>query len=466
MINCKRGIGFLLAVMVFLFGCTSQNSQNNEENDGMTMFTGIGMKVDGKNIDLYSVRANNTHSWTTNAQNLCDQVAVGMFDMEGTAQIEITLSNSPSNVVVRPLSRGINPVINGKKVTFSISEPSQYSVEYGNNLRETILIFANPAEEFTGTTVLEAGIYTGTYTVDAGETLYLKPGAVIRGSVRMTSNSKLVGRGIIDGSIYDDWVRNGYQVVLPIETYNADNIEINGITIFDPNGWNIQLRDTSNVTISNIKIVASRCNSDGISIQSSDNITIKDSFIRTWDDGVVIKNYGDRDSYAITVKNCRMWTDLAQSLEIGFETNKGKKDNPKIYDVTFEDIEIFHALHKAPISIHNGDNAEIYNVTYKNITIENYQAGNGDGWNYLIDIANLTGDASGGAREWTSVRERGNIHNILIDNVKISGKTPSTRFDSRQGGSIYDVTVRNIYRDSVKLNFSSNVGVNATVNFY
>jgi len=452
-------------------GCNNLNSEKIGDvisypwPDGMAKYTGISMKAGGKDIDLYAVRANSTRFWTRDAQKLCDQVPVGMFDMAGTVQIEITLPVKPSNVIVRPLSSGIIPEVDGNRITFSISMSSQYSVEYSDNPKDAILIFANPIEEFAGDTILEAGIYKRDYTVGTGKTLYLKPGAVIRGNVFMNSNSKLTGRGIIDGSIFDDWV-NSRRPILPIETYNASGIEINGITIFDPNAWNIELRNASNVKIANIKIVASRCNSDGISIQSSDNITIKDSFIRTWDDSVVIKNYTDRDSYAITVKNCRIWTDLAQCLETGFETNRGKKPNPKIYDITFENIEIFHALHKAPISIHNGDNAEIYNVTFKNITIENYQAGLGDGWNYLIDITNLTGEASGGHARWTKVAERGSIHDVLIDNVRIlSGKYPEARFESWEGGSIYNITVKNIYHGTAELNFSEFTGKNATLNF-
>jgi polygalacturonase len=302
--------------------------------------------------------------------------------------------------------------------------------------------------------------------VYAGQTLYLKQGAVIRGSVFMHSNSKITGRGIIDGSHLKNWVNMNYNVTIPIETRNGNNIEIRGIAIFDPNGWAVQLQNTSNVLIDNLKIFGSRGNSDGISIQSSDNVTITNSFLRTWDDSVVIKNYNRTgavgtpaiNSSNITVKNCIFWTDLAQTMEIGVETNKAAGTDPEIHDVLFEDILILHAMHKAPISIHNGDNAEIYDITFKNITVENYQSGNGDGWNYLIDITNLTGSAMGGAPGWTVVADRGSIHDVLIENVKIlSGKTPGARFNSREGGSIHDVTVKNVYRDTSKLDFSGNV---------
>jgi polygalacturonase len=404
---------------------------------------------------------------------------VAIFDMGGVVNVEVTLSVNPVDVFIRPLRSNITHAVNGKKITFTITEPGQYSVEWNNNAnnpKNALLIFANKAEDFRAiensskTITYEIGVYEldAPIRVGAGETLYLKQGAVIRGAVVMDgNNSKIVGRGIIDGSHLKNWVNINYKATLPIEAYGKNNIEISGITIFDPNAWTVQLNNSSNVTIDNLKIISSRCNSDGISIQSSDNITITNSFFRTWDDGIVIKNYGNRDSHTITAKNNILWTDLAQSMEIGVETNKGKKANPKIYNIKFEDNVVLHALHKAPISIHNGDNAEISNVTFKNITIENYQSGNGDGWNYLIDITNLTGSSMGGAGSWTTVNDRGSIHDVIIENVKIlSGKNPGARFSSHQGGSIYDVTVKDVYYDTDKLDFSGEVkDGNTTITF-
>ena len=453
--------------------------------EGMDRYAEITMTADGNNIDLYSVRANNTYispgpGVAQTIQDKCDQIPVGMFDMDGEVFIAITLPVNVENVIIRPLHHEITPQVAGNKIGFTITRPGQYSVEYNNTNRpvNTVLIFANIMEDFSAiesdpdTIVYDAGIHEDdfgrVYQVANGKTMYLKPGAVIRGAVEMWNDTKIVGRGIIDGSHLEDHIRGIDGVCLPIETFNRSNIEIKGITIFDPNAWAIQLQNTDNVLIDNLKIVSSRCNSDGISIQSSNNITIQNSFLRTWDDNVVIKNYGQRDSYNITVKNSIMWTDLAQTMEIGVETNKGGKSDPKIYNVLFEDILILHAMHKAPISIHNGDNADIYDIIFRNITIENYQSGPGgglqtDGWNYIIDITNLTGGAMGGSSAWTTVSERGNIRDVLIENIRIlSGKMPGARFNSREGGRIYDVVIKDIYHGATKLDFSDTVTCNNT----
>ena len=140
--------------------------------DGMTKYAGITMTADGKNIDLYSVRANNTYfspNESTDSAALCNQIPVGMFDMQGVVQIEINVPSNASNVIVRPVSSNITPIVNGKKITFSITKPGQYSVEYNNTPvkpENTVLIFANQIESFSGTTVVEAGIHNQNYTVN------------------------------------------------------------------------------------------------------------------------------------------------------------------------------------------------------------------------------------------------------------------------------------------------------------
>jgi len=450
--------------------------------NGMPKFTNVTFKVENEAIDLYSVRANNIYTWgELVGDNLTSRIGVAMFDMKGPVNIEITFPSTPSNVIIRPIISGITPTISGNKITFTITEANQYSVEYNNtsinNPANSILVFANQNETFRGSIVRQAGIYKENISVGANQTLYLKPGAVIRGSVTLTgNNSKVIGRGIIDGSIFTNWINDGWRPVLPININGRNNVEITGITIFDSNAWNVEIRNSTNVNISNLKIVSSRSNSDGISIQSSNNINIENCFIRSWDDGIVIKNYDKAmNSHTIIAKNVRMWIDLAQALEIGYETNKGdngNNPNPKIYNVLFEDINILHALHKAPISVHNGDNAVITDIIFKNITIENYYTGQGDGWNYLIDITNATATELEGTPSWTTVEARGSISGLLIENVNVlGGRNPTINVNERSGfrflngsaGGTISATVKNIFYMGIPLEYSTtNTGVTLT----
>ena len=179
-----------------------------------------------------------------------------------------------------------------------------------------------------------------------------------------------------------------------------------------PISWGLQAYDVVGGTIDGLKMITARPNGDGLSIQSCKNFNISNCFIRTWDDSLVVKNY-DVSSSKITFKNIQVWTDLAQSMEIGFETNKGKKDNSTITDITFEDITILHNFHKSVLSIHNGDDAAVSDIIYKNIVVEDAAMGCGDGVNHLMEIQVLYNSG------WSSTENRGTISNVTIDGFKV-----------------------------------------------
>ena len=173
---------------------------------------------------------------------------------------------------------------------------------------------------------------------------------------------------------------------------------------------------------------------------------------------MVVKNYvswkngSEGTTKNIYFDNCVIWTDLAQSMEIGFETIGDLMDN-----INFTNITVLHNFHKAPISIHNGNNALITNVTYKNIVIEDASMGKGDGKNILIDIASEFSTTWSTNHKVTAV---GDIDGVLIENVTVyNSNNPlvSIRgsYDARSGYQSYhyvsNVTIKNVIISNVKL---------------
>ena len=186
-------------------------------------------------------------------------------------------------------------------------------------------------------------------------------------------------------------------------------------------------------------MITARPNGDGLSIQSCKRMNIHDCFLRTWDDSLVVKNY-DVSSSNITFDNIQVWTDLAQSMEIGFETNKGNKEKSSITDVTFSDITVLHNMHKPVLSIHNGDNAAVQNITFENIVVEDARMGMGDGVNDLMEIQVLYNSG------WSTTKERGTIENVVINGFKVLDGNDSTKcvfegFDEEHG--IDGISIRN-----------------------
>lgn len=393
----------------------------------MTTSSALGVKVEGQELFVYDTRVNHGRIFTFSAPSTTSQVVI--FDFEGKVNVEVEVkgATSISDVVVRPFVYNIQPVISGNKATFSLEYPANYSFEYKKNGEGTasenaLQIFTSTIEETTidpdnlpsGTIYIGPGVYeAGAIPVASNTTVYLAGGAYVFGQIRaeLVDNLTITGRGIISGSIYQRTRANEY--VLPIEIRSSTNVKISGITILDPAGWAVTLYKCDGVEVSNLKIITARANGDGISVQSCKNVSVKGGYVRTWDDSLVVKNTDGGSTDNVVFDNVTVWTDLAQSCEVGYETN-----GETMSDITFKNITIIHNFHKAAMSIHNADQADISKVTFMNITLEDGQMlgdNRNDGENdYLIDMTIAY------SPEWSvSGAERGTIREVLFSNINV-----------------------------------------------
>jgi len=424
-------------------------------------------------VELYSVSTNPKRQYPVEPR-LFKNAAVAMFDMSGAVTLEVTYPTGISSVVVRPARAAIEHTVKGNTVFFQIKEWGQYTVEFNDDPEtNALLIFANPPAVIPENARVIEGYHREHLVIAEGETVYMAPGSVLRGKVIMRDNSKLMGRGII--------LKSGPP---SLQVWYCDNVTIEGVAVFEPSNWVLELRDSSNISIENIKIVSSRNNGDGITIQSSNDIKINKSFVRTWDDNVVLKNYTERSCFNIAVTNCVMWTDLAQTLEIGFETNKGApgqggrspsaNPDPRINDIIFENIDILHNFHKAPISIHNADGCRVYNIIFRNVILENAQMGvpgnfgEGGGWPYLIDFGNGSSAQMGGAPDWTHNDGYREIKDVLVENVWVLGGELSScgaRFVNINSGDyesvMENIQLRNIYFKQEPIDYTDEIEAGA-----
>lgn len=417
------------------------------------------ISVNGNELFVYDAPVNNTHKWVQSGNPPMDHTPMTYFDFEGKAKIKIELPEitSLSDIKISPASEGIKPEVNGKTISFIISKPDMYTVEYNKSVKRAIHIFANPLETNIPDKNDKNVIYLGpglwnmdTVPLESGQTLYISGGAVVYGTVRAENaeNVKVLGRGIIDGSLWSSWTNKGQTAKVPIDFVHSKNITVDGIILMNPNAWTFNSLGCENANINNIKIISARQNGDGITLQSCKNFKITNSFVRSWDDSLVVKNYeGNSDN--ITFDNIKVWTDLAQSCEIGYETNKGKKSNAVISNITFNNITVLHNFHKPVISIHNSDNAMVQDIRYNNIVVEDAQMGSGDAGanNQLIDF-NIA------ASSWSSTGERGHIKNVTVENVKIlSGKAAPSRilgYDKEHGIENIKIKGMNILGKDIK----------------
>lgn len=425
----------------------------NEMGRDMSLMhcTDTQVKVNGYDCYVYDTNVNHNRVWFGDYLPTQSRTPITYFDFEGIANIVVTVPEIELQTVkISPMSYGITPVIDAAKhtVSFLVTEQDNYTLTFNDSPSRALHIFTNPIETDAPAQGDENVIYIGpgewkidSIMLEENQTLYIAGGAVVHGVVQSnyTSNIKVLGRGIIDGSTFSGW--QGKSALVPLKFDFCDGIEIRDVLLLNPNAWVCSASTSKNALIDGIRIISSRPNGDGITLQSCENYTVQNCFVRSWDDSLVVKNYTG-DSKNITFSGNQLWTDLAQSMEIGYETNKGKKEDAKISDITFENITVLNNFHKPVISVHNADDALITDVTFRNIIVENAQMGSGDGEElpYLIDF-NIAQSTS-----WSTTMERGRIRNVVIDGVKVlSGKFSPSRIHGFDGNhTVEDITIRNL----------------------
>ncbi|MBQ9167083.1 MAG: hypothetical protein IJX67_01570 [Oscillospiraceae bacterium] len=425
--------------------------------------TAVSMKVDGHELFVYDTEVNNTYASVSNHLPTLDTVPITSFDFDGapvTMQITVNDQTELTDVVVRPLAKGIVPTVEGNVITFQIPDPDTYTVEYNGSALNAVHIFANAIDPNAPTESTDTVKYIGpgawnisTIKLTDGMELYISGGAVIRGVIlgNGVSDVKISGSGFLDGSHHESWMIINTPYV-PVSLSNCENMDISGIALLDSNAWCFNIYDCDNINVDNVKMISARPNGDGVTIQSSRDIHVSNCFVRTWDDSLVVKNYSSKeghDSANITFDGIQVWTDLAQSMEIGYETNKGDKENTTIQNITFQNITVLHNFHKPVMSIHNSDGCAVSNIRYSNIIVEDASLGNGDALfdSYLIDINTLSSAA------WSTTKYRGTIDDVVFDGIYVLDGDDSA--DSVEGNFCH----MRVYGESAKA-MCTNITVN------
>ncbi len=411
------------------------------------------IRANGHELFVYDVMVNHEHIW--NANTVPSDTPMTYFDFSGEVTIDIEmpgLGKPVESAAVLPTALGIVPEVADGHVRFTITEPGQYTVIYNGSVNKATHIFANPPETDVPDPD-DPNVYfigPGEWTMDAialtdNQTLYLAGGAVLHSivSVANADNVRICGRGLIDGSDYAAWNQPGSYARVPIDLNHAKNVTAEGIILVNSNCWNFNSYSSSHVRIDNVKIISGRQNGDGFTFQSCTDHVVTNCFARTWDDSLVIKNYSG-STKGITFRDVQIWTDLAQSMEIGYETDKGMTLDPEISEVLFENITVLYNFHKPVISIHNSDDAYVHDITYRGIVVENAMMQGDNGFNKELIEMSL---AKSG---WTTVKDEfGTIDNILIDGLTVvntaDGRVPESRFAGQsEAYRITNVTLKNV----------------------
>jgi polygalacturonase len=302
--------------------------------------------------------------------------------------VEVTAGFDVRWVDVRPRSAGVRAEIgpDHSTVRFRLKDRTPLTVEFNCDIKRVLHLFSYEAERDApapgarGVRYFGPGEHApGLMELADGETVYLAPGAWVKGNIRAVGRKGIVirGRGVLDGTLVAGpgaarppaGVRPAMGSRNMIYLEQCEGARIEGITVFNSYAWTVYLNRSDGATMRGVRILSSSPNygNDGIDIVSSSRVTVEDVFVRTNDDCVVVKNMGDVEVRDVVVRRAVFWNmpTGGNAVEIGFELR-----NKPVHHIRFEEIDILHVERGAAISIHNGDASDVHHITFENIRVE------------------------------------------------------------------------------------------------
>lgn len=496
--------GFVLSV-VLLLGSPSMAATKltiYPAPPGEPLSSAYKVQVEGRDVPAYqlqvapedkTLRINAVDDKSQNGVKF-DEAAFAYFDADGSVDVTVTCNCAVAAARFLPASSTGPLKIQGNTIRFSVNGPQNLTLEVNHQIVRTLHIFVNPIEPSVptpqdanvlyfapgthelndlkvpqGKTIFYFG--PGIHTVDNlvvrdGQTVYIAGGAVVRSVVRQGAasvNSTLMGytsklytepaiklyganihfrgRGILDGT------PSLGKFLLSIE---GQDISMEGVILKNSGSWFMPISNSDRVSVTNLKILGYRANSDGIDIYSSRDVTVRGCFIRTVDDVIVIKSKIRSGTIAtagdqvknVVVRGNRLWSETGSAMKIGTEVGAD------ISTVTFIDNDVIRDLARgATEGIYLAGSGTVSNIRFEGNRID--RTGN---------LYDYSGESKGifvyiRPSDWESAADKakplGKVRGVLFSNTQVttSAQNPKLRIQL-QGASdesdIEDVKLENI----------------------
>ena len=362
-------------------GCEYGNYTDNNsdftfyyENPDYTVFINdIECKV--KSCRVSAVPFN--RPWPGKQRSTDQTELAGFVCFYGDEQVTIKVKNHKllGEGIVRPLSSKVVVSKENDEYSFTLSKNGNYVFEIGGAHSPLHIFYGKPELAPSTETITHyfgPGLhYPGTITLKSNDTLYIDKDAYVFGSICSSGgeNITICGGGILDNSCERRIFENCYEPLTKgcLRLYDCKNVSISGIILLDSSNWSLALFGCENVTVDGVKILGQwRYNTDGIDIVNSRNVSVKNCFIRSFDDSLTIKAIYDYQEPIenITVENCILWCDWGHALQVGIETWAKAYRN-----ISFKNCDVIHVASVA-LAVNNGNAANISKVNFEDIRVE------------------------------------------------------------------------------------------------
>ncbi len=305
------------------------------------------------------------------------KASMASFDFEGKVEVLVTYNKGKIRTArVRPLAYGIVPKVQGNRLSFHLSKPSNLSIEVNGDIFHNLHLFANPLEgerpspDDPDIIYFSPGVHEiegGKLKIPSNKTVYLAGGAIVKGqlSLEKVSNVAIRGRGMVD-----------QDVRLGVHIANSQQVSVEGIFASQ-----CLTGGSDDVRITNVKCISYFGWGDGMNVMASNEVVYDRVFNRTSDDSHTV--YATRKGFTggaknITMKNSTLWADVAHPIMIGIHGNSKSPDT--IQHLKYMNIDILDHQEKQVdyqgcLTINAGDNNLIRNVRFEDIRVENFREG-------------------------------------------------------------------------------------------
>lgn len=322
-----------------------------------------------------------------------------------------------------------------------------------------------------GKVVFAKGRYlTGSVELKSGVHLVLMPQAVILGSrsladypsrrlihAKDAADIGIEGPGVIDGQGDCFWEKSKpYQGpsyrgtaqfeyrALPRPSFihfsRCRNVVLEDVTLKNSPAWTVHLERCRGARLEKLTIrnPLHGPNTDGIDINSSIDVLVRDCDIITGDDGVVLKSTEpghDHPSQNITVEGCRIWS-ACNTLKIGTETHD------RFENIVFRNCHLYcgsdNPLERplSGVAIESVDGARLSGITVSDLTMSNVRA----------PIFVRLGHRGGNSERTRQVEPRvpGKIEKVVIRNLSAERSHFESSITGIPGHCVHDITLENL----------------------
>lgn len=339
--------------------------------------------VNGEEVPVYTCRISSYpfNTWWPGHQRHVNQTEIVSYvnlvaDEELRVEVEPLTDAACSRVMVKPYSKGVQAKKVGDRFAFSLRENGGYLFEQ-DDYHGCLYLFCNRPvsceDPQSVTYYFGKGVhFAGKITLKSNESVYVDRDALVYGNIfaEDAENIRIFGNGIFEDSTEERISEDCYEPYANgnVKFYDCKNIRIQGVGFVNSAVWCVNLFHCFDVEFDGVNVFGQwRYNTDGIDIVNSRRVTVRNSFVHSFDDTITVKGI-DRYAYEsnkdILVENCVLLCDWGRTCEIGLETNCEEYSN-----ITFRNCDVVRGGNTV-CDIQNGDCAEVHHITFENIRVE------------------------------------------------------------------------------------------------